>query len=302
MNIFNRTQVIKLQGVKSEDAVLLSYMQATEGMFVTKKIDRDKVIENFTAITAILEERVKDSTNIYAPLALEGVIQIFTIGDPAPCEQLIPALRKRFNKNKTDVEQLEKIARLLSLKDCTDTELFGDVVVAIDRLRPSTWPKRDSHTWIIRNKDYDKAIKYLNEAIKHEPVDSLKARLYYKLAQFSNEIGKKAQAKRYALKAVSLKSNFGAPYILIATIYASCRCSTLASPKGELENVAYWAAVDKLVEAKTVDPSILEAANRLIARYSANYPNPEKAFIIGVKNGQTVKIGCWINETSTVRF
>jgi tetratricopeptide (TPR) repeat protein len=294
---------IALKGVNSEDAILLSYMQATEGMFVKNKIDRDKVVDNFNTITAILEERMKDSTNAMAPLALAGVSQIFGSGDPSPCEHLIPAFRKRFNKNKTDVEQLEKMARMLSMKDCTGNELFADIAAAIDSLKPAIQLKRDSLSIFLRKKEYDKAIKYLNEVIKIETEDSLKAWLYYRLAYVSNEMGEKAQAKSYALKAISLKSNFGAPYILIATMYASSGCSTLTSPKGELENVGYWAAVDKLVEAKSVDPSVSDAANKLIRSYSSRYPNVEGVFFIrGLTEGQTVKIGCWINETTTARF
>lgn len=298
--IFKRS--VKLQGVKSEDAVLLSYMQATEGMFITKKIDAAEVVDNFTTITAILEERVKDSTNINAPKALEGVTYLFIKYDALNCDQMISAFQKQFNKNKTDVEQLEKIARMLSIKDCTDTELFSDVIAAIDSLRHTTRPSYDSLKWFIRRKDYDKAIIYLKKVIKHETEDSLNARNYYKLAYFSNEMGKKEQAKTHALKAISLKSNFGAPYILIATMYASSGCSVLTSPEGELKNVAYWAAVDKLVKAKTVDPSVSEAVNKLIYRYSGAYPNAEKAFLIGLTKGKTVKIGCWINEITTVRF
>ncbi len=293
---------IQLQGVKSEDAVLLTYMQASEGMFVKNKIDRDEVVNNFNEITTILEEHLKDSTNMLAPQALAGVIQIFAIGDPAPCEQLIPAFRKRFSENKTDVEQLEKIARILSLNNCTDNDLFADIAVAIDSLRNPTRQKQDSLSIFFRKKEYDKVIKYLNEAVGLETVDSLKARLYYKLAQVSNEMGKKDQARSYALQAISLKSNFGAPYILIATMYASSGCTKLASPKGELEGVAYCAAVDKLVEAKIGDPSVYDVVNKLIYKYQDYYPNPQKAFAIGVTNGQTIKIGCWINETITVRF
>ena len=176
------------------------------------------------------------------------------------------------------------------------------MAVQIDKLRPSALSKYALAMRFARNKEWDKAVDYMNQANELETVDSLKARNYYKLAQFSNEIGKKSLAKTHALKAISFKSNFGAPYILIATMYASSGCSQLASPEGTLHNVGYWAAVDKLVKAKSVDPSVAEAANRLIGRYSGGYPNPEKAFMIGVTKGRTVRVGCWINETTTARF
>jgi tetratricopeptide (TPR) repeat protein len=191
---------------------------------------------------------------------------------------------------------------MLSMKDCTDSDLFGDVAVQIDKLRPSALSKYALAMRFARSKEWDKATDYMNEANKLETVDSLKARNYYKLAQFSNEMGKKSEARTHALKAVSLKSDFGAPYILIATMYASSGCSQLSSPEGELHNIAYWPAIDKLVKAKSVDPSVADAANRLISSYSGRFPNAENGFMIGVTKGRTVTVGCWINETTTARF
>ena len=142
----------------------------------------------------------------------------------------------------------------------------------------------------------------MNEANKLETVDSLKARNYYKLAYFSNELGRKSEARTHALKSVSLKADYGTPYILIATMYASSGCSQLTSPEGTLNNIAYWPAIDKLAKAKSVDPSVADAANKLIGRYSGGLPNAEQAFMIGVTKGRTVTVGCWINETTTARF
>jgi len=299
-SIFKKS--VELQGVKSEDPILLSFMQATEGMFVKKKIDAAEVVDNYTKINALLEERVKDPKNKIAEQAMGGVTHLFLKSEASTCEQLIPAFQKRFDKNKNDIDQLEKIARMLSMKDCTDSDLFGDVAVQIDKLRPSALSKYALAMRFARSKEYEKAVDYMNQANNLETVDSLKARNYYKLAQFSNEMGKKSAAKSHALKAVSLKSNFGAPYILIATMYASSGCSQLSSPEGELRNIAYWAAVDKLIKAKSIDPSVAEAASKLIGRYSGGYPNAEKAFMIGVTKGKRVTVGCWINETTTARF
>ncbi len=299
-SLFNKS--VDLQGLKSEPAVLLSFMQATEGMFVKKKIDAAEVVDNYTKLNKLLEEKIQNGEDGVTKQAQAGVTQIFMGSDASTCEQLLPAFQNRFNKNKDDVDQLEKIARMLSMKDCTDSDLFGDVAVQIDKLRPSALSKYALSMRFARNKDWDKATDYMNEAINLETVDSLKARNYYKLAQFSNEMGKKSEARTHALKAASLKSDFGAPYILIATMYASSGCSQLTSPEGQLHNVGYWPAIDKLAKAKSVDPSVADAANKLINSYSGRFPNAENGFMIGVTKGRTVTVGCWINETTIARF
>ena len=115
---------VKLQGVKSEPAVLLSFMQATEGMFVKKKIDAAQVVDNYTKLNKLLEEKINNGENGVVKQAQAGVTQLFMRSDASTCEQLIPAFQKRFNNNKDDVEQLEKIARMLSVKKIALTVIY----------------------------------------------------------------------------------------------------------------------------------------------------------------------------------
>lgn len=68
---------VKLQGEESEDAILIGYMVATEGMFVLDKINAAEVIDNYLSITAIIEELLKEPTNTYASEALKEVKRIF---------------------------------------------------------------------------------------------------------------------------------------------------------------------------------------------------------------------------------
>ena len=63
----------------------------------------------------------------------------------------------------------------------------------------------------------------------------------------------------------------------------------------------YFAVIDKLQKAKSVDPSIAEEADKLIRTYSAYTPKDEDLFFIGIKKGDAVTIGGWIGETTTVR-
>jgi hypothetical protein len=296
---------VKLQGIKSEDAVLVTFMQITKGMFEDgEKVNVGEVVDNFGKISGLLEQKIKDGDGTdNTQKALDGVVYLFSKTEGASdCNALVPFYQKKFEEHKNDAEQLKKIAGMLDDKECTDSELFFNVAIQLDKLNPSPMSKYALSIRYIKNGEYDKASDYLNEAIKLETEDTLKAKYYYRLAQVNEKMGKKSVAKAHALKAVSLKKNFGAPYILIATMYASSGCSQLTSPEGELHRIGYWAAVDKLVQARSIDPSVKKAANQLIGRYSGGFPNAEKAFMIGVTKGKRVSIGCWINESTTARF
>jgi len=197
---------------------------------------------------------------------------------------------------------LEKIATILDDKDCTDSQLFFDVAVKLNELKPSAFASYSIANMSLKKKEYKKASEFLNKAIGLETSDSLKAKYYFKLAQATNELGQKAKARSYANKAVSFRKDYGAPLMLIATLYASSGCKQLTKPEGELSRVSYWVAVDKLIQAKNADPSIAEQASKLIGQYSRNYPNKEDAFFFGITKGTTVTVGCWINESTKARF
>jgi len=68
------------------------------------------------------------------------------------------------------------------------------------------------------------------------------------------------------------------------------------------KKVAYWAAVDKYMRAKQVDPEVAEIAQSRISTFSQQFPNSETIFFYDLKEGDTYTVECWINEkTTTVR-
>ena len=68
------------------------------------------------------------------------------------------------------------------------------------------------------------------------------------------------------------------------------------------KRTVFWAAVDKFVKAKQVDPSVAAKANEYIERYSPHFPTKDEAFFRDITAGKSVKVGGWINETTTARF
>ncbi len=66
--------------------------------------------------------------------------------------------------------------------------------------------------------------------------------------------------------------------------------------------VVTWPAIDMYIKAKNVDPSVASAANRKIADSEKYMPSREEGFMRSLKEGQSFKVECWINATTTVRF
>jgi tetratricopeptide (TPR) repeat protein len=106
-------------------------------------------------------------------------------------------------------------------------------------------------------------------------------------------------ARTYALKAISLNPNDGQSYIMIGDMYAE---SARDCGDNELtQRAPYWAAVDKYIKAKQVDPSVAEDAEKRISSYSVYFPSAQTVFFYALQEGGTYKVECWINEETRIR-
>ena len=106
-------------------------------------------------------------------------------------------------------------------------------------------------------------------------------------------------ARKTALEAASLNPKWGRPYMLIGDMYGST-----ARNCGDSWNqrLAILAAMDKYSHARSIDPEVAEEANDKLSRYRGSMPSQDEGFMRGLKEGQTVDVGCWIGEKVKVRY
>jgi len=306
---------VNLQKVNSQDGILFAYMQATDAMFKKKKIDAGVFIDNYNKISDLLNQRLtKVKKNDAVKKTIENVDLLFRKSDAASCENIVAIYKVKYKAAPNDIELLKKIAQILDdvagksknateAKKCTDSQLYFDVIIGLDKDKPTALSSyRIAKMYFLKGNN-GKSKEYYEKAIGMETNDSIKSKYLYESAIVLNKLGKKAAARTKALEAAKLNPNYGAPYLLIATLYASSGCNKITSPKAaEMQGVSYWVAVDKLVKAKAIDPNIIADANKLINQYRSRFPNKEKGVWNNIFKGTKVTIGCWINESTTARF
>ena len=152
-----------------------------------------------------------------------------------------------------------------------------------------------------KKNEFSKASSFYLQAVEKQDSAELKSQYYLELADLNfKDLNQYQQARTYALKALELKPSLGKAYLIIGLAYASSAKS--CGDNDCTQRAVYWVAVDKFIKAKNVDSSIAEDANRLISTYSANFPGKEACFFYNITEGQSYTVGCWINETTSVRF
>ena len=111
-------------------------------------------------------------------------------------------------------------------------------------------------------------------------------------------MGSFSRARDIFRRAAQVDPTDGKPYLLIAELYAK----SSSQFSGDIESKAvFWAAVDKCLKAKQIDPSIAESANASIRAYTQYFPSMETIFFNDYSEGQSFQVGGWIGETTTIR-
>lgn len=292
---------IELMKYRSEEAVGITFMQATNVLYKNKLISKDEVVNNYIKVSSYLEQRLKSSKSVdKTELAMDNVEKIFTACGAADCETLTGIFEPKFNADRTNAELLKNISVILEKSKCTDSKLYLSVLVELYNIEPSADLAKSIAPLYHNTGDYNNSVSYFKKAIELETDIDTKAKLYVILAQiYSDNLKDYSIARNYAYEAIKLNNNFGEPYIIIGDAYIKS-CEENGESDFEKRTV-YWAAVDKYQKAMAADPSVSDKAKTLISRYSDHFPLKEETFFHGYVDGQEYTIGGWINEKTVVR-
>ncbi|MBI9038952.1 MAG: tetratricopeptide repeat protein [Bacteroidales bacterium] len=295
-NILNES--VELEGNNSSYSILGYYFKSTIKLVDKELAPKELILENYDKISEIIDFNIKNDPKSAVKYEntkgyIENAFEPF-----ASCENLISIYSDKFAENPDDVEQLNKIIKLLDKKGCHEEPLYFETNIKLYELEPSPESAFLIGKMYLKKGDYKNAAEYLEQATEMENKDKV-GDVYVYLAESFRNMNNFPKARTYAYKAIEFNPENGNPYIIIGDMYA-----TSAKDCGDndlTKRVAYWAAVDKYEKAKKVDSSIEVIANKRIKNVSSNFPDVQTIFFHDLKEGDTYKVECWINENTIVR-
>jgi len=297
--IFRRS--VNVAGNESEAPVIAQYFRYAERMVRDEKITKEAFFEIYENLISIIDFNVGNPETTQQQKTVWENIRGFieqTLEPYATCDDLIAIFSRKIKETPDDLELLYKVISLFDRKGCSDASLYLEATLKAYDLDPSPKSAYGIGRMYFRNKEYAKSIEFLKEAEKLEsPADRADGMIL--LANSYRETGNKVRAREAALKAIQARPNDGHAHILIGDLYAASaeECGT-----NELTtNAVYWVAVDKYIEARRVDSSVADEANQRINIYRKYFPSHETIFFYGHAEGETFRVECWINETTTIR-
>lgn len=239
----------------------------------------------------------------YAPVRLES---FETVEGFYSCEYYLDKYYNDINLDSTDCEELFIISTRLSSGGCPEN---NDALAAIARVNnnrcavtsPTAGPLRRAAD-ALKERKYNDAIDAYQEYIDSQEDAERKAKYLLRISKiYYAHLKNFPKSRDFARKALQYQPNWGEPYMVIGKLYASS--GPLCGPgRGFESQVVTWPAIDKFMQAKQVDPSVAAEANKLISTYQQYMPSVEDIFQRpDVTEGDSFTVGCWIQETTTVR-
>ena len=207
--------------------------------------------------------------------------------DPTNCESILTAYsRLRYGGCTEGTAEFDELKRAYDANCRVAASGPSDLKKAFDCLESG---------------DYDCAIENFTAAAEAATDAEKKGRYFmYAAKVYYSHKRNFGQARALARRAAEADPNTGEPYMLIGTLYASS--GPLCGPgTGFDSQVVTWPAIDKWQQAKRIQPDLAGKANQLINRYTQYMPSRSDIFQRGIKEGDTFRVDCWIQETTRVR-
>ena len=287
---------------ESAAATLFYFLQMSHDKLKEDPAHKEQFIQDYLAASEYADDAIAAADKESVKKAFGGIkdnlVALFINSGTADCESLQGIYGPKVETNQTDLNYLKKVISIMKMMKCTDSDAYQQASFYVYKIEPSAEAATGCAYQAYKKGDIDGSVKFFDEAINLETDNAKKAEKAYAAASVLTTAKKLSQARSYAQKAISFNENYGAPYILIANLYAM---SPNWSDESALNKCTYFAVIDKLQKAKSVDPSVTEEVNKMISRYSAYTPQAKDLFMLGYKAGDRITIGGWIGESTTIR-
>lgn len=290
-------------GTNAEIEVIRQFVVLSDKIFAVDKNHGEKYIADYLKANEILESIINSSEGTNAELAAQyknGLDIVFAQSGAADCITLDNLYIDRIKANSTDFNYLNKIISFYRRVRCVDSKVYFDAAVMSHKVQPSAESASALAAMSFNQEKFQQAINYYEEATRLSEVNSDKADYQYTIAQiYYSKLNNYPRTKTHALNSLEFNPSNGKAHMIIGLAYAGAK-GIFDDPV--LSKTVYWVAVDRLVRAKQVDPSLAEDVDKLIATYSRHYPSKEDIFFKPeLQDGRSFYVGGWIGESTICR-
>lgn len=302
-------------GEKDSEYILMEPMaQVLVYFYKSKKIGQAETQKTYTQLEEIADYNIANNDRFgqyYESSKARMASHFKEIEDEVfDCAYFKKKLVPEYEANKDSLEIIKYVYVKLRQQGCDSTEtkmveirttyetLAAKINIEREKMRRDSNACYDA-SQLQQEGEYSRALARYEECLQTATDAEARAQVYYSIASIKlYRQNNAAGAVSAARQAASLKSGWGRPYLLIGDAYAKMgrNCDDWES------RLAVIAAIEKYAYARSIDSEVADDANKRIGQYSDALPARQDGFMRGLKEGQSVSVGCGIGETVKLRF
>lgn len=292
-------KAFELNGNNVMDGLLVPYMQAVRvSSLKHKNLTEDQIIAKYDVVTAVVDAKIKKAQSEGKPIdklvkSKNEIDAILTTLVKFDCERVRNTLAPKFKQNPTDVALAKKIFGFMLLDKCTDDPLWLEAGEAIHNGGEKDFGlAKNLGLRYLTIDNNDKADFFFKEAMTLATSNADKAEVMVLQGSLASRRGAKSEARELYRQAAATDPANKDPYEKIGDLYFNSfnDCSKQESQADD--RAVYLIAYDYYAKA---------GANQKMGAAKSLFPSKEDIFLVNYTAGQSIRVGCWIGESTTVR-
>jgi tetratricopeptide (TPR) repeat protein len=295
-------QTLQKSGNNVMDGTLVPYFQTVRlNVLKFKNITDVQVLERYDKLMEIIDNKIKKTQSEGKPVDKyktykDDIDAILITVVKVDCDFVRTNLGPKFKQNPNDVSLAKKIFSFMLQGKCTDDPLWLQAAETVHKDPNGTKDcglAKNLGIIYITKDDFEKAEAYLKEAqgICTDATDKGEVLIY--LGTLQSKKGNKPAARELYRQASSINATIAKEaFEKIGDLYYGS-----ATECYKKENQAD----DRLIFLLAADYYQRAGNGKKVAQAKEAFPSKEDIFLVNYKPGETKKVECWINETTTIR-
>lgn len=262
-------------------------------------IDTTGVLAAYLKADEIINKQLEVTPGDFRYVEAAGRIDsVFRFSGAMTCTSIEAIYSRKVDKDIRDTLLINEVFSLLTEKGCASSDFYYRMAVRLYANNRSAANAVRLAELNFARKNNDKAVGYFTEAYKADTSRLVRSDVLTRLAAMELALGKRQDARDHGEQAYQLNNSNGRAVFIIAEAYEGSDIGDSFA-----NHAVNWVVVDYLKTAKSLDPSLTEAADGKIKACSALFPTREEGYYHGITDeGIVYRVGGWIGEVTRVRF
>ncbi len=290
--LYERT--FELNGNDVSTNNLVAYMDVIRRYKLTGgPITDDDILERYDVVMGVIDYKLKSGKNTASlKKNKEFVDKLLTTMVQVDCDFISNRLGPKLQDDPSNLKLAKKIMGLSLANKCTEEPIFLEASMIVHEQEPAFGIAKVIALKSHASGDYATADKYYLQAADLADDNSEKGEVLYALATSRYKRGKKQSARQYALEAAGADPSLKMAYKLVGDLYYNSFSDCKQGISRVQDRAVYLAAYEMYERAGN---------SRLMQSAREQFPSIQDIFELDMKEGQSIKVGCWINTSVRIQ-